>query len=104
MQKSLIYFTGPLIAAAAIAIAPIAAADPAGPGPNWCGYGQFPDRDHCDTIAPLPPLNPQPANSRDLAHQEPARCPPGAIEVSEGICAPPPAQPPAPQSQPPLNH
>jgi hypothetical protein len=84
MRKKASYATSLLIsAAAAIAIAPMAPADPGDP---ICGYGQRPERDGCNAIPPLPPPPGDPNRDRYPAMQEMVQCPPGAVEVSEGIC------------------
>ncbi len=82
MRKKLSYATLVLIpAAAAIAMAPIAAAEPGDP---VCGYGQRPERDRCNAIPPLPE-DPSECDSH-FCGQTIVKCPPGAVEVSEGIC------------------
>ena len=85
MRKKLSYATLVLIpAAAAIAIAPIAAADPGDP---VCGYGQRPAFDRCNAIPPLPPAPLDPNRDPRLPlGMTMVQCPPGAVEVSEGIC------------------
>jgi hypothetical protein len=95
MRKKISYAPLVLIsAAAAIAIAPIAAADPGDP---ICGYGQRPERDRCNAIAPLPEATTQDPNDPWNTMQTMVKCPPGSVEVSEGICGLPfwpPSSPP----------
>lgn len=81
------YITWALVpAAVALVIAPTAAADP---GQPWCGYGQNPSRDYCRSVPPLP-ATAQPDDGRHATQQQMVQCPTGTVEVSEGICAPPP--------------
>jgi hypothetical protein len=84
MRKKLSYSLLVLVpAAAAIAMAPIAAADPGDP---ICGYGQRPERDRCNAIQPLPPAPLDPNWDPSALPMTQVQCPPGAVEVSEGIC------------------
>ena len=96
MRKKLSYATLVLVpAVAAIAMAPIAAADPADP---VCGYGQRPERDACTAIPPLNESQPD-ANDPFGMMQTTVKCPPGSVEVSEGICGLPFTPPSSPSPQ-----